>query len=243
MILGAPAVRGPVHLRALPLGRDGAGHDAVDADAQGPELLALGARQAHQGGFAGGVEHGGGVGDAPGDGAEVDDAAGVGLGVGTGAGHAGEEGLGEEEDVAEVGVDVGVECRRGDLRGWLARDGPGGRGVVDEDVDGVVVLGKDVGGGGLQGWEVGEVAGVELGDLDGRVGGVGRLSFVGERGEAVDEGLGRGGVDVDEEDFAALVGEEFDGGGADALGSPCHKDSFVAEAMVDCWPGGHGRRR
>ena len=48
---------------------------------------------------------------------------------------------------------------------------------------------------------------------------------------------GRG--DVEDDDLAALKGEELDGGGAYAFGTTCYEDGFVAEGGVGGVLGGH----
>jgi len=86
----------------------------------------------------------------------------------------------------------------------------------------------------LEGGEVGDVAFVEDGRWDWAVGGIW------EGGDFGDEGGGAAGGDVEDDDLAALTGEELDCCGAYAFGAACYEDVLAAEGWVDGVGGRHG---
>ncbi len=179
---------GPV--AALAGGGDVSGEDAVDADVLGAEFVGEGSGETDEGGLGGDVDVEVFGGDHPGDGAHVDD------GAPAGGVHEGCDGLGGEELVAEVDGHALVPVGGGDV-GEAVAVVVGS--VVDEDAgwsEGLV----DLGDGGLEGGDVGEVAAEEEGL--GVVGGVGGWRrFEGE---------------VEDGDASALEGEVVGGGSTDS---------------------------
>lgn len=134
----------------------------------------------------------------------------------------------------QVDVDAEVPGLRRRGEGVFADQRAGGGGVVDQDVDRLVLF-EDVLREGLQGREVGDVAIVEDWGWDWRaVVGVG-----GEGGDSGDEGGGAGGGDVEDDDLAALKGEELDCCGAYAFGTACDEDGLAAKGGVGGVLGGH----
>jgi hypothetical protein len=198
------------HVEAvLAFGEDGSREDGVYADVEGAEVAGEGASHGDDGSFGHVVEGEVGSGDQGGDGAHVDDGA---LACGL---HAGDDGLRGEELVGEVQGHTLVPVFGGDVFDAVAVVAGG---VVDEDVW-CAEGGDDVGEGGLEGGDVGEVAAA----VEGWVGGV---------AEGFDEGNG-GLVGYVEEDYAGVLeGELFDGGGAYALSAPGDENQLVGEAWV-----------
>lgn len=96
------------------------------------------------------------------------------------------------------------------------------------------MLGEDFLGEGLEGGEVGDVDLVEDGYWDWRA-----IGVEGEGGDSGDEGFGAGGGDVEDDDLAALEGEELDCCGAYAFGAACYEDRFVKEGGVGGVLSGH----
>src|SRR5471030_655541 len=201
---------GRVPQRHLALRLDRAGDDAVDADAVFAEVARQAARQAFDGGFGGHVQRQVAQGQVPRDRTEVQDHAAA------GRFHAGCDGLRAEELVAQVDSLVVVPVFGGDV-GDLMAVVVGG--VVDQDVDGAVLL-RDAGEGGRQRIEVGQVAVVEGGWY--------------RRAAQIVFELARGVVgDVDEEDVGALFGEGVDQGRADAGAAAGDHHALAGQAGVD----------
>ena len=137
------------HVEAvLFFGQDGSGEDAVDADVEGAEFAREGTGHGDDGCLGHVVEGEVWGGDHPGDGAHVDDGA---LACGL---HAGNDCLSGEELVGQVHGHALVPVFRGYFVDAVAVVAGC---VVDEDVWGAE-CGGDVGDGGLEGWDVGEVA-------------------------------------------------------------------------------------
>ena len=200
----------------LALRRNRARHDAVDADPPLAKFARVRPCHAHDGRLHGRVDGQARRRQSPRDGAHVDDASAAVLP------HRRHDGLCEEELVAQVHVDVGLERLGCHLCCGHACLGAGGADVVYEDVHPSELF-KSLGGAGSELVKVGGVAAHE----DGR-----RCAFNGL--DVVADSLGRRLGNVQEDDIGALPAKELDRRGANAFGAARDKNGLAPQAGVDC---------